>query len=363
MKPHSIVLAGRALPARRMAMVLVGWLCGAAMMSSSASAATAPVVSATYGADPVAQTTATVSGTVNPNGDDVTDCHVDYGTTVGYGSTAPCAVLPGAGTTDVTVSAPLTSLSPNTVYHFRFVATNAGGTTRALDSNFTTTGRPAPTATTGSAGAISFDRATVSGSVNPNGVSTSCEFQFGATAEYGYETNCTVIPGAGTGPVAVQGTVLGLFPASTYHYRVVATSASGETKGADQTFTSAPLPLPGNGSGSGSGPGNGTVTGQGAGILKLPSSVRVKAGNAAIRLSCTGASACQGTLKLTARIRNGRTTKSISVGKARVHVAAGTSANVTIRLSPAARRALRKSHSLKVAVKGAGVAGTLKLKG
>ena len=43
------------------------------------------------------QTSATLNATVNPNGGTVTDCHFDYGTSESYGSSAPCASLPGSG--------------------------------------------------------------------------------------------------------------------------------------------------------------------------------------------------------------------------------------------------------------------------
>src|SRR4051812_3266229 len=93
--------------ARRTALVVAALLCSAMVPGSPAlGAPPAPAVDATFGADPLAQTTATVSGTVNPNGSEVTDCHVEYGTTVFYGGTAPCTpASPGAGMTDVTVSA------------------------------------------------------------------------------------------------------------------------------------------------------------------------------------------------------------------------------------------------------------------
>ena len=55
-----------------------------------------------------------------------------------YGSSAPCASLPGSGTSPVAVSAALTGLTANTTYHFRISATNAGGTSTGSDQAFTT---------------------------------------------------------------------------------------------------------------------------------------------------------------------------------------------------------------------------------
>jgi len=47
-------------------------------------------------------------------------------------------VLPGSGTSPVTVSANVTALTPNTEYHFRVVTKNAGGTVEGVDVTFKT---------------------------------------------------------------------------------------------------------------------------------------------------------------------------------------------------------------------------------
>ncbi len=88
----------------------------------------------------------TLNGTVNPNGANVSDCHFDYGTTTSYGSRAPCAQSPGAGTSAVPVSAVLAGLLPNTSYHFRLVSTNSAGTDYGADQTVVTA-IPVPTVT------------------------------------------------------------------------------------------------------------------------------------------------------------------------------------------------------------------------
>src|SRR5207302_1768934 len=87
----------------------------------------APTVQ-TEPASAVGQTPATLNATVNPNGSEVTECKLEYGTTTSYGSSAPCTPAPGSGTSNVAVSALITGLTENTLYHFRIVAKNAGGT-------------------------------------------------------------------------------------------------------------------------------------------------------------------------------------------------------------------------------------------
>ncbi len=95
-------------------------------------------------ASSVSYRSSTLNATVNPNGVTVSDCHFEYGTSEAYGSSVPCASLPGAGTRPVAVSASLGSLGEHTAYHFRIVATNAGGRSYGADETFTTDSAPVP---------------------------------------------------------------------------------------------------------------------------------------------------------------------------------------------------------------------------
>jgi hypothetical protein len=113
----------------------------AARPSPAASAAAARKPGVTTGAaSAVTSSSATVAGTVNPNGR-ATSYHFDYGTTTGYGTATP-EQSAGSGTADVDVSAELGGLSAATSYHYRLVATNCGGcpagTVYGADATFTT---------------------------------------------------------------------------------------------------------------------------------------------------------------------------------------------------------------------------------
>jgi hypothetical protein len=94
----------------------------------------------------------------------------------------------------------------------------------------------APTATTGPALSLTTSSANVTGTFNPNGESTTFSFQFGKTTAYGFQTNPQSV-GAGTQDQVVSATLTGLDSGTTYHYRLIATNASGTTVGMDLTFT------------------------------------------------------------------------------------------------------------------------------
>lgn len=85
----------------------------------------------------LAATTATLNGTVNPNGF-TTITRFEYGTTVGYGSNAEVTLSSADGETVQNATANLANLTPDTLYHYRLSATNAAGTSYTSDATFTT---------------------------------------------------------------------------------------------------------------------------------------------------------------------------------------------------------------------------------
>ena len=82
-------------------------------------------------------TTATLKETVNPAGETLTSCRFEYGTSLAYGSTQACSLLP-EGSSPVSVSGPVTGLSAGTTYHFRLQVTSSAGTFNSSDGTFTT---------------------------------------------------------------------------------------------------------------------------------------------------------------------------------------------------------------------------------
>ena len=181
---------------------------------------------------------ATLNGDANPNGTSTT-AQFQYGPTASYGSTTPAVSL-GAGGAPVAIgNGGLTGLACQTLYHFRAVATNVGGTTNGSDATFTTAACSPPTVVTGAASGIGVSGATLNGVANPNGTSTTAQFQYGPTASYG-STTPAVSLGAGGVPVAIgNGGLTGLACQTLYHFRAVATNVVGTTNGSDATFTTA----------------------------------------------------------------------------------------------------------------------------
>ena len=198
---------------------------------------TNPPAVETGAASSATQTTATLNATVNPNEGAVSDCHFEYGTSTSYGSSAPCASLPGSGSSPVAVSASLAGLSANTTYHFRILATNSGGTSSGGDQTLTTLTNP-PTVQTGAASSPAQTTATLNATVNPNGATVSdCHFEYGTTTSYGSSAPCASLPGSGSSAVAVSAQLEGLSANTTYHFRILATNSGGIGSGGDQTFT------------------------------------------------------------------------------------------------------------------------------
>jgi hypothetical protein len=93
----------------------------------------------------VSSNAATLNGPVTPNGAQVSDCHFDYGATTSYTASVPCSQSPGAGTSPVALSAPISGLTPNTTYDYRLVATGPGGTTDGANQTPTTAPPGTPT--------------------------------------------------------------------------------------------------------------------------------------------------------------------------------------------------------------------------
>jgi hypothetical protein len=121
--------------ARALAVTSAGLL----LAPAAAGAATRPTATTGPAAN-VGQQSATLTGSLNPNGAE-TIYAFEYGTTQQYGTATPLGNA-GAGTRRVNVTADIGGLAPATRYHYRLVTRNAGGVSRGADRTFRTQRQP-----------------------------------------------------------------------------------------------------------------------------------------------------------------------------------------------------------------------------
>jgi hypothetical protein len=183
-------------------------------------AAGAPVV-VTGAAGGITAAAATIGGTVDPRGFTLSDCHFEWGTTTAYGHTAACAsTSPLSGSGAIPVDAALSGLSPDTVYHYRLVATNPNApTSDGADAAFTTLPSCDVTATFGyvdATGCLSHTSAqyvsTPGSTLSINGLTLTPDYDF---------VTMTIDPSTGrissSGPVTVSATGPGLGKVVVYN--------------------------------------------------------------------------------------------------------------------------------------------------
>jgi hypothetical protein len=199
----------------------------------------------------VTATGVTATGSVNPKSF-TTTWRFEYSTD---GSTwtkapAPDATLGFADGIAHAVSQAIPDLMPNTTYRVRLVATKpfGGGSSTSPETTFKTATQ-APIISGTGVDSIQNTSVRLVGFVNPRSQEATYHFEYGTAGDC--ETNaCQSVPvpeasaGSGFTPLFVIQPVDGLQPATTYHYRLVASNSTGATKGPDQTFTTRALPLP-----------------------------------------------------------------------------------------------------------------------
>jgi hypothetical protein len=219
----------------------------------------------------VGQSTASLSGLVNPEFQPVLSCEFVY-VASGPPLTAPCipsAVELGAGSTGRGTAVNLEGLAANMTYHYKILTGNKVGVGEGPEETFTTLPTP-PLASTGGASEVTTYSASVTGTVNPNNGgqteqdNTRYYFEYGQDTSYGKRTFPEAI-GEGLTSIAETATLGGLASGRTYHYRIVASNNNATAPqlvyGQDEILTTLPPPLspapPGGGLGET--PTNGTA--------------------------------------------------------------------------------------------------------
>jgi hypothetical protein len=209
---------------------------------------TTPSFSVTTGdATAITATSAELHGTINPGGGS-SAAWFEWGTTSSLGTRSETRLV-GDGTTTINISQLIGNLQPRTTYYFRLVGYHAAGNVPGDTHTFTTTGdgpttttttnNTAPlTVTTGDAGDVTANSATLGGSVNPGGTAMAW-FDWGTTAALGNRTDSQTVTGTTAQPLTAA---LGnLQPHTTYYFRATAyRSSDGRgALGEVHTFTTA----------------------------------------------------------------------------------------------------------------------------
>ena len=210
------------------------------LLAAAPQALAATPVPITSPATEVKPTSATLNGTVNPEGVELKStagCLFEYGETEAYGEKVECeetSAQIGEGHEPVAVHADLIGLTRATTYHFRLVTANAIVTAGGSDHSFTA---PAVRLSTGEATDLAFNSATLNGEVDPEGEAIEeCVFK------YNGETVPCEAPDAaeitGPDPVQVHAKATGLKTAGgEYTFALSAKNAHGESSGGSQAFT------------------------------------------------------------------------------------------------------------------------------
>jgi hypothetical protein len=195
---------------------------------------------------------ATIAGTVNPGAgghstQDETNYYFQYGHTTSYGGQAPFPTeAAGEGTSFIPETANLAGLEPGSAYHYRIVATNLNDavepqtpqTVYGEDRAFTTPSTP-PALTGIMVSNITQSTATITATLQPNGLATRYELQLGATP------GALDLQAAGdiATPTPLTLTVTSLTPGTLYYYKLIASNLNG-TSQPEGTFTTPAAPIP-----------------------------------------------------------------------------------------------------------------------
>jgi hypothetical protein len=207
------------------------------LIAPATAAAQGPPVVTTGAAQP-GTTTATLNGTVDPNGM-ATTYHFEYGTTDKYGLESPTQSASGAD--PVAVQATISGLSASTTYHYRLVAGNEPG----ADATFATTAATANPAVPGISRLSAVDKtptsARLTARIDPNRAATTWYVEWGTTTRFGSRSQDQTIP-VGDAPVSISVPLDGLPSHMKIYWRVVASNAAGLKRTGTASFTTLRAP-------------------------------------------------------------------------------------------------------------------------
>mgnify|MGYP000440907690 FL=1 len=175
--------------ATTMSVTAASGTCGSTSVTATTTTTTLPIEVDTDVATVTGNTTATIYGLVDPNGDTGSTVFFDYGTSPTLASYTRTNVgTTNAQTTAYSVNKALTGLTSGTVYYYRV---GAGSVLGSILSFVTTEPAANPTATTGSVSGMTLVSSkidlTLSGTVDPNQITNGAKitFQYATDASSG----------------------------------------------------------------------------------------------------------------------------------------------------------------------------------
>ncbi|MFC4992725.1 hypothetical protein [Rubritalea tangerina] len=163
---------------------------------------------------------------------------VEYGTTNSFGNVQQLDNQLEGFTTHLDTQIRIPELTPETEYFYRFVASNAAGTTYSDTESFTTLAPP--TIINNGVESLGSYSSKVSATFTNFGNTASPGVEWGTTQEYGSSKELYKISGATT---STQTANIGAEPSTTYHYRFYIFDGTNYHYSENKTLTSAPIPL------------------------------------------------------------------------------------------------------------------------
>ena len=235
----------------------------------------------------VGEFSATLSATVDPNGNAGTTATFSYSTDQQTWTVRPVhdgATDPGldGGTDPVSISDLVDDLQPGTTYYARLEVSSPAGVVMSAVEQFTTDTVPVPETTVDPVTAAAGPNAHFTGTVDPNGFDTSYRFEVAVDdGTPAWEPFGAGDAGDGDEPVAVEADHDGLTAQTDYLVRLVATNPGGSGTSDPVAFSTAQAAptvkvLPGSGRTTGTVRLNATIRANG-----LPTTYRFEWGTTA----------------------------------------------------------------------------------
>ncbi|MGA0854005.1 MAG: alpha-amylase family glycosyl hydrolase [Luteolibacter sp.] len=176
---------------------------------------------------------ASLNGTVNPNGV-LTTIHFEYGVQPNVLSNTTTPENVGSTSANIDKWASIVDLTPDTTYFFRIVAISGTDVIYGSVQSFTTLAVKPLIISFGASG-VNSTGATLSATVNANGSAANAWFEYGTSENYDNWTAAQDLLLSGDSTVTT--TLTNLTPGQIYHFRVGAWNTNGITYSGDQTFS------------------------------------------------------------------------------------------------------------------------------